>query len=157
MQLKFYTFPVLSASVEEEAVNKFLRSVKVLEIKRELVLVGDNTFWSRCILYIPNANGDIQAGAMRGKTDYKDILTEEQFVRFCQFRKARKIIADEEAIPAFAVFTDYELSEISKMLEINVSSLKKISGIGSKKIEKYGVRFCELIKTHADEEGGESV
>lgn len=155
MQLKFFTFPVLSASMEEDGVNKFLRSVKVLEIKRELVIVGDNTYWSLCVLYLPYSNSETPAGAMRGRADYKELLTEEQFARFCKYRKVRKKIADDEAVPAFAIFTDQELSEISKIAEVNSASLQKINGVGSKKIEKYGVRFCELINNiDENEEGG---
>ena len=155
MQLKFFTFPVLVASIEEDSVNKFLRSVKVLEIKRDLVTVGDNTYWSICVLYIPYSNNETPPGAIRGKTDYKELLTDEQFVRFCKLRKVRKRIAEDEAIPAFAVFTDQELSEISKIGEVHLDSLKKINGVGPKKIEKYGIRFCELINNLVEhEEGG---
>lgn len=155
MQLKFFTIPILSASNEEETINKFLRSVKVLEIKRDLVIVGENAYWTICILYILYGNSETRPLIQRGKIDYKDILTDEQFKRFCQLRKVRKQISEEDAVPAFAVFTDMELSEISKLEEINCGSIKQINGIGIKKLEKYGLRFCELINQIVhNEEGG---
>lgn len=155
MQLKFFTIPILSAISEEETINKFLRSVKVLEIKRDLVVVGENAYWSICILYILYGGGETSPVMQRGKVDYKEILTEEQFKKFCQLRKVRKQISEDDAVPAFAVFTDMELSEISKLEDINCSTIKQIYGIGIKKIEKYGMKFCELINhvVH-NEEGG---
>ncbi len=145
MQLKFFTLPILSVESEEEVVNKFLRSVKVLEIKRELVEVGDNAYWTLCVLYLLYGNSETNPGTPRGKIDYKNRLTEEQFKKFCQLRKVRKQISEDDAVPAYAVFTDLELSEISKLEEINCGTLKRINGIGVKKLEKYGLRFCELI------------
>lgn len=155
MQLKFFTFPVLSVEKHEELINKFLRSVKILEIKRELIYCGENAYWSICVLYLSNSNIDGTQSASRGKVDYKEVLNEEQFKKFCQLRKVRKQIADEDAVPAFAVFTDQELSEVSKLSEINCAGLKRINGVGNKKIEKYGYRFCEMAqKLVENEEGG---
>lgn len=154
MQLKFFTFSILSASAEEEIVNKFLRTVKVLEIKKDLVVMGDNAYWTICVLYLLYGNSEASPVMQRGKIDYKDILSDEQFKKFCQLRKVRKQISEDDAVPAFAVFTDMELSEISKLDDINCSTLKGINGIGIKKLEKYGQRFCELINQNVNEESG---
>lgn len=151
MQLKFFTFSVFETVDAEEQVNKFLRSVKVLEIKRDLVLEGDRSYWAICILYLSIAVPD---QTPKNKVDYKDILSEEDFKQFCCLRKIRKQIADEDAVPAFAVFTDQELSEISKLPEITTSTIRKIKGIGNKKVEKYGQKFCELISTVVNEKEG---
>lgn len=152
MQLKLFTIPILGIDNEEELVNKFLRSVKVLEIKREIVQVDSNAYWAMCVLYLPFGNAETIPGAPRGKIDYKDLLTEEQFKKFCLLRKIRKRLADDDAVPAFAVFTDQELSEISKLDNIKTSELKHITGIGAKKIEKYGERFCELVNQPIENE-----
>lgn len=157
MQLKFFTFPVLNASNEEESLNKFLRSVKVPEIKRELVMAGDNAYWAICVLYLSINNNESNSSAARAKTDYKELLSDIEFKKFCYFRKIRKQIADSDAVPAFAVFTDHELSEIAKLEDINSSTLKKINGIGVKKIEKYGLKFCTLINEMTENEEGKSL
>lgn len=60
------------------------------------------------------------------------MLDEEHFKVFSMLRKCRKAIADEDAIPAFAVFLDSELAEITKLEEINVKTLSKIDGVGKK-------------------------
>lgn len=79
------------------------------------------------------------------KIDYKEVLDENTFNKFSKLREFRKKIANDEAIPAFAVFTDKELSEISKLSEYTESNLKKIKGIGEKKCEKYGKRIIAMI------------
>lgn len=158
MQLKFFTIPLIFMPEEEENLNKFLRSVKILDLKRELIRVADSVYWAVSVLYIPSGNADTCAGAVKSKVDYKNLLSESEFAKFCQFRKIRKHLAETDAVPAYAVFTDSELSEISRLEEVTVRTLKSINGIGVKKIEKYGIKFCELFsKMMQDEKGGELV
>lgn len=76
------------------------------------------------------------------KTDYKNLLSETAFNRFSEYRKLRKEIAESEAIPPFAVFTDAELAKIAELEKPTIKELKKIQGIGDRKIEKYGAFFC---------------
>ena len=59
----------------------------------------------------------------------------------------RKQIANDEQIPAFAAFTDKELSEIVKLDEITENKMLSIKGIGKKKVEKYGKDFIKAYKT----------
>lgn len=152
MQLKFFTIPILPGADEEDKLNKFLRSVRVLEIKREIVSYGDGAYWAVCVLYLPQNHVESSVGNTKEKVDYKNILSEIEFKRFCQLRKIRKQIADNDAVPAFAVFTDYELSEISRMEEITLTALKSVNGIGVKKIDKYGNQFCELMASIIQDE-----
>lgn len=152
MQLKFFTIPILPGADEEDKLNKFLRSVRVLEIKRELVSFGDSAYWAVCVLYLPQKTADVPVSNVKEKVDYKSLLSEEEFKRFCQLRKIRKQLAENDAVPAFAVFTDYELSEISRMEEITLTGLKTVNGIGVKKIDKYGSQFCELVASIAQNE-----
>ena len=158
MQLKFFTIPIVCNTIEEELLNKFLRSVKVLELKKELVRIDNSAFWAVCVLYLPGSNGDAGLTSAKGKVDYKNLLSESEFAKFCQFRKIRKHLADLDAVPAYAVFTDSELSEISRLDNVSVSSLKTVNGIGIKKLEKYGAKFCELFaQMIQNEEGREFV
>lgn len=152
MQLKIFTIPIFHETDEEESLNKFLRSIKVLEIKRELVTIGDTACWTVCVLYLTQNNGELQSVATKGKVDYKNVLTDSEFKRFCQLRKVRKQLAEADAVPAFAVFTDSELSEISRMDEVTVTSLNRINGVGVKRMEKYGNKFCDLFSSMSQDE-----
>jgi ATP-dependent DNA helicase RecQ len=69
------------------------------------------------------------------------VLDPESFERFSTFRKIRKEIADDEGVPAFAVFADSELAEMAKIPDLSATSMKAVRGIGEKKIEKYGRFF----------------
>ena len=50
-------------------------------------------------------------------------------------------ISLEEGIPAYAIFTDEELSEMAKLDLVDLISMGKIKGIGEKKVSKYGSYF----------------
>ena len=48
-------------------------------------------------------------------------------------------------LPAYAVFTDAELSGIAKLPVIDKLSIQSVKGIGEKKIEKYGNIIAEMF------------
>ena len=82
-------------------------------------------------------------------------MTESEFGIFTKLRECRKILATNEALPAYAIFTDEELAGITKLSNIVTAKLVEVKGIGEKKIEKYGNKLIELLKekTEADEKG----
>ena len=91
-------------------------------------------------------------GSNRKKTDYKNELDDAAFQMFSELRKCRKQIADDEALPAFAVFTDAELAEMTTLAQFNLEALQTIKGIGPKKTEKFGRRLLDLyVKTTENE------
>jgi hypothetical protein len=47
MQLKLFILPVKNLSAAEAEMNAFLRSHRVLAVKKELVAGGENSFWGR--------------------------------------------------------------------------------------------------------------
>lgn len=144
MQLKFFTIPLFQDDDKEEEVNKFLRTVKVLEIKKELIQHENiGSFWAVCVTYLPhNTESFSLKGRIIRKTDYKDVLSEQEFEIFSNLRKIRKEIANKDAVPPFAVFSDAELAEIVRLNPIDIAGISKIDGIGKKKVEKYA---CEMI------------
>ena len=62
-----------------------------------------------------------------------------------------KKIALEEKIPAYAVFTDEQLSRLAKEKPDNLSKMQNINGIGQAKTEKYGKAFLPLINPTENE------
>ncbi len=95
----------------------------------------------------------------KDKVDYRQVLQEEEFARFCELRKIRKQLADDDGVPPFAVFTDAELAEIAKMNPPSPLAMKKIHGIGEKKVARYGEQMCSLyrktLNDQENEKGGE--
>lgn len=155
-QIKIFTIPLGAENGAEEELNLFLKSHKVVDIKREMAMVNGSSSWSFCISYLPlGRSGDPSArNVSSSKVDYREVLQPEEFKRFSLYRKVRKEIADKDAVPAYAVFTDAELAAIAKMETVTLAQMSKIDGIGAKRCEKYGSYFCNLNLDN--EEGGVS-
>ena len=51
MQYKIFSIPVLGGNEETEIMNKFLRSVRVVETKKELINYDTGCYWTFCITY----------------------------------------------------------------------------------------------------------
>ena len=67
---------------------------------------------------------------------------------FDLLRSLRREIASEEGIPPYIVFGDNTLKEMSVRIPVNESQLSEISGVGEKKILKYGEMFLNVIKEY---------
>lgn len=67
---------------------------------------------------------------------------------FAKLRKLRKAIADEEDIPPYVVFNDASLMEMAEMLPSSHAELLAVSGVGQRKLEKFGDAFLDLIDDH---------
>lgn len=146
MQYEIFTVPVLGGSEESERMNRFLRGHKVVQVDRQFVVLGDCAYWSFCVNYLESATPVSVAGEKREKVDYKNVLSEAHFKVFSQLRAYRKQIAEEDAVPAYAVFTDAELALLAQSEELTEQSMLKIDGIGKKRVEKYGAQLLRLSR-----------
>lgn len=145
MQLKIFDITSVGSEEMMEMVNKFLRSNKVLDIDRQFYYSSDKVgHWSLLVTYLPQNNVPVSGSfEKREKVDYKSVLTEADFDKFSRLRALRKQLAESDAVPAYAVFTDAELAQIARLPSIDALSVLKIEGIGEKRLEKYGKLICE--------------
>lgn len=148
MQIQIFTIPLHDHASHAEEMNKFLRSHNIINIDKQLINIGINSFWTFCVRYLdgyilPVAN-------TTEKTDYKEVLDPEVFSKYSVLRDCRKEIADKNGVPVYVIFTNEELANIAKMEEIKVENVSKIKGIGAKKMEKYGSELIGMfnLKTH---------
>jgi superfamily II DNA helicase RecQ len=139
MQIKIFSIPLIGGEAINDEMNVFLRSKKVLHKDVQLVSTQEGTFWTFCIKYIDA----LPQQEKNAKIDYKQVLDEKSFDRFSKMREVRKDIANSEAVPAFVVFTDEELAEMAKNDVKSLDEIKKMKGIGNKRIEKYGDVFLK--------------
>ncbi len=65
---------------------------------------------------------------------------------FEALRAWRWEVAREHGVPAYTVFHDSTLRELSGVLPQSLEALRGISGIGAKKIERYGVALLSVIQ-----------
>ena len=151
MQIQIFTISIYGGEEVLGEMNKFLRSHRVAEIQKTFIPTASGGSWTFCITYLEGVKV-VDNEIKKGKIDYRNVLNEKDFALFCELRKKRKQIAEDESIPPFAVFTDAELAEIAKLETITLTSMKDIPGIGAKKLEKYGSYFLEI----SNETSGES-
>ena len=131
MQIRIFTIPLTANVDEQEEMNRFLRANKVLTVQKEYD--QNRGVWTFAVEFLPVSAGSKMAENRSAgeKVDYKEVLGAEEFERF------------SESVPAFAIFTDRELAEMSKISDLSPEMLKKIEGINSARIAHYGVRLLE--------------
>lgn len=144
MQIKIFTFPVSGNEESELELNRFLQSNRILQLDRSFCSENGG-YWTFCIVYMENAGKDKSNSFV--KKDYKNELTESQFLRFTRFREIRRELARSEGIPAYVVFTDEELAQICRLEEITEGSIEKLRGVGKKRAERYGSYFVQSDET----------
>ncbi len=145
MQIRIYNIPVGDGGEMQAEMNGFLASNKILEVAQHFYQNEHGAYWCFCVRYLLSHSSNFTNQSTRQKVDYKALLNEQEFANFSILRDCRKIIAAEDAVPAYAVFTDEELAGIAKMPVIEVSKMISIKGIGDKKVEKYGKQLIELF------------
>lgn len=76
-------------------------------------------------------------------------LTEDQEEVFNRLRAWRKTTAANAGVPAYVVFPDAALMHIAIAQPQSLAALRKVSGVGDKKLEAYGTEVVEIV-TGAD-------
>lgn len=145
MQIHIFSIPTFENVKQIDEMNVFLRGHKIIDIEKQFVCNGPNEYWTFCIRYIEGVLLP-SSTERREKIDYRNVLDDATFQVFSKLRVVRKQIAETNAVPAYAVFTDEELAQIAKLTEISNENMLKIKGIGLKKVEKYGLQFLTLLK-----------
>ncbi|MBQ2680213.1 MAG: DNA helicase RecQ [Firmicutes bacterium] len=80
------------------------------------------------------------------KTDIiekKDVHSEELFEKL---RMKRQEIARDESVPAFVIFSDATLRDMSEKKPVNSFEFLNVSGVGQHKLKKYGNEFISVVR-----------
>ena len=151
MQVALYEVPLGDAGAQE-ALNRFLRSHRVLRLERQLVNHGGGCFWAFCVEYLdgdapcpPGANTKAANGKGKRRIDYQEILSEEDFAVFARLRTWRNEEGERAAIPPYAVFTNEQLRQMAESRPDTKARLQAIEGIGEAKVSKYADTVLTLI------------
>jgi ATP-dependent DNA helicase RecQ len=65
---------------------------------------------------------------------------------FDALRVLRKSLADAQGVPPYIIFGDATLVEMARELPTSPAALLQISGVGQKKLERYGEDFLGVIR-----------
>ena len=133
MQIQIFNIPLTDTGEALSEMNRFMTGRKVLEVEQRFFQNEKGGGWSFCVRYLPDVTQSGATGS-RAKVDYKQVLTESQFAVFSRLREIRKALANEDGVPAYAVFTDEK-------------SLATLPGIGEKKIIRYGKSMLKRYHT----------
>lgn len=148
MQLKVFILPVKNVVDAEVEMNQFLRSHRVLAVKKEFVPDGENSFWTFCVEYLDSVVG---MGGMTGRpprVDYREVLKPEEFELFSRLRDWRKGVAEKEGVPVYTVLTNEQLAQIVQRRVNTKAALKEIDGVGDARVEKYGEAVLGVVARH---------
>ena len=72
---------------------------------------------------------------------------------FEKLRTLRRQLADAQGVPPFVVFGDVTLRHMSAKFPLNMEELSSIHGVGQTKLERYGSKFLQAIKSYAEANG----
>lgn len=160
MAFAFFTVPVRSSGEAEAALNGFLGSHRVLAVDRRWVDAGADSFWAICVDYLdgPNVGRPARPPGANPKTDYKEILTPDEFAVFVKLRDVRKQLAQSEAVPVYTIFTNEQLASMVRAKATMKAALAKIDGVGEARVTKYADRFLPVLADawKPTDEAGES-
>ncbi len=72
---------------------------------------------------------------------------------FNDLRNVRAVLARGENVPPYVIFSDATLIELATFLPLTLPDLRKISGVGDLKLEKYGADFLHEIRNYCKRKG----
>jgi ATP-dependent DNA helicase RecQ len=109
-----------------------------LEEKCRPLLRGDETIELR---------RDIQQKV--GKRQTKTTLPEDiDVVLWEALRDRRRQFAEDQGVPPYVIFHDSTLQEMCVLMPQSLAEFSQLSGVGERKLEKYGTEFLQVINRH---------
>lgn len=79
----------------------------------------------------------------------KSLVSEEDAPLLSALKAKRRALAEAARVPAYVVFTDRTLIEMAETRPATLDQMAQISGVGAKKLDRYGDVFLEVINGEA--------
>jgi superfamily II DNA helicase RecQ len=149
-KIKIFNLKLTTEGVDTQELDEFVENVKVLNIWEHLL--SDKDLWVILLRYeenqyihpkkefnYPNKKINIE------KTENLENLTTEEQERFNALKQWRKSQVQDSNRPAYSVFNDQVLYDISRKNPKSITELKSIRGIGESKLTQYGESLLKLL------------
>lgn len=68
-------------------------------------------------------------------------------------RERRRTLAEDQGVPPYVIFHDSTLQEMCVAMPVNASQFSRLTGVGERKLNKYGEAFIDVIESHLAETG----
>ncbi len=151
MRFKFFTIPALNPANAEKALNAFCAQHVVVSVEKQWMTTGDSAYWAVCVNWISNP-GSINEQSKypkdqkKPRVDYKEVLSEELFHQYSVLRDLRKMLAQQEGVPVYNIFTNEQLAAMVQQQIISKTALQKLDGVGNTRVEKYSEPFLSQVR-----------
>ncbi|NMZ52683.1 DNA helicase RecQ [Pseudomonas lundensis] len=78
------------------------------------------------------------------------LVRDEEREQWEALRALRRKLAEEHGVPPYVIFPDSTLLEMLRSQPTSLSDMAKVSGIGARKLERYGEAFLEVLGGQAE-------
>ena len=138
MKMRFFTIPMQDSGGATGELNGFLSNHRILTIERHFVADGTNSAWAICVNYLDSAERAAadKRGGGGGRVDYRELLSDSDFAVFAKLRSLRKTLAEQDGVPAYALFTNEQLADMVRKKVTSLNALEQISGVGPARYEE---------------------
>ncbi len=146
MPFAFFKVDAVTPDDGQKLLNTFCHQHRVVTVEKHLVSQGLESFWAICVTYITSDTPPQQRSSRRDRIDYREVLSPEDFTTYAELRSLRKNLAQQEGVPAYALFTHEQLATMVTQRVRNLTQLGEIEGVGTARLEKYGVAFLNCLQ-----------
>ena len=94
---------------------------------------------------------DTIRSAAKQRTVVKTLVSEEDAPLLSALKAKRRALAEEARVPAYVIFPDRTLIEMAEARPATLDDMARVSGVGAKKLERYGATFLQIITGAAPE------
>ncbi|MDH5354590.1 MAG: DNA helicase RecQ [Gammaproteobacteria bacterium] len=88
----------------------------------------------------------IDTGRIARSGTSRTVIEQTNQPLFERLRSLRKTIADENGVPPYVIFHDKTLHEMAAIQPLDLEHMSEISGVGEKKLERFGKAFLAEIE-----------
>jgi len=81
----------------------------------------------------------------------KALVSEEDAPLLSAMKAKRRALAEAQNVPAYVIFPDRTLIEMAETRPTDLDAMAHISGVGAKKLKRYGDTFLEVINGAVEE------
>ena len=75
----------------------------------------------------------------------KALVSDEDAPLLSALKAKRRALAEAQSVPAYIIFNDRTLIEMAELRPVTLDQMARISGVGAKKLERYGTQFLEVV------------
>ena len=136
-----YTFP---APPELDELNKFLDANRVATVERHVVTTPGGPLLV-FVVETARTNGKAASQGGKGKVDYREELSPDDFEVYCRLRTKRKELAIAEGTQLYSVLSNAHMAAMAERRTMTVEAMSAIPGIPKVQVEKFGAVLVPLV------------